>query len=293
MGVAMESNSVVCLLVVNFMADLPKIAVESILYSSDSNIVIGYLDESDIIHLPKHERIEYLLLDSSRLKIFGGSVYQDFDQDSFYSIVQLKWNLIDTLLKRSYGTLIYTDTDVCWVRNPIHTIENAFKAQPKTLAFVQSFTENIDEPRLCMGFAAFRVCQETILLVEVCSETHTKMASKLGRIGDDEVITEIFKLPEYQDRIRELPQSTFPLGNMINLYGRKQIFPGISSPKPYLFHANFVIGLRNKNLLLNRFLFHVKSVHFQGSFPQTMIILVKALRIRLSKIRKSLGLAKE
>jgi hypothetical protein len=289
----MGSNSVVCLLVVNFMSDLPRIAVESILHSSDSNIVVGYLDERDISHLPKHDRIEYLLLDSSRLKINGGSNYQDFDQDSFYSIVQLKWNLIDTLLRRPHGTLIYTDTDVCWVRNPVYTIENGFRTQPKTLAFVQSFTENIDEPRLCMGFAAFRVCQETISLVRICSDTHTEMARKLGRIGDDEVITEIYKLPEYQDRIKELPQSTFPLGNMINLYGRKQIFPGISSPKPYIFHANFVIGLRNKNLLLNRFLFHVRSVHFQMSFSQTILISVKALRLRLSRIRKKLSLAKE
>lgn len=289
----MGSNSAVCLLVVNFMSDLPRIALESILHSSDSNIVVGYLNEKDINHLPKLDRIEYLLLDSSRLKIEGGSSYQDFDQDSFYSIVQLKWNLIDILLSRPYDTLIYTDTDVCWVRNPTPTIENGFRSQPKTLAFVQSFTENIEEPRLCMGFAAFRVCQETISLIRICSDTHTEMARRLGRIGDDEVITEIFKLPEYQGRIKELPQSTFPLGNMINLYGRKQIFPGISSPKPYIFHANFVIGLRNKSLLLNRFLFHVRSVHFKWSLLQMITILAKAIRLRLSKMRNKLGLARE
>lgn len=284
----MRSSSVVCLLVVNHMGPLPEIVIKSILGKSSDDIAIGYVDQADILYLPKDPRIEYLELDKSELDLNGDSRYQDFNADFFYSIVQLKWALLERLMERDYGCVVYNDSDVVWVNNPLPSILGGLASNPEVFLYVQSFTESIDTPRLCMGFAAFRNSPESLEFIGECKQLHKNLFLSNKRIGDDDVVTEMFVTGSYGSKIIELPQSTFPVGRNLNLYSSKEYFPGLTGPKPFIFHANFVIGLTNKILLMNKFLEITHSEYFNKSLKFKFYLFAKAIRLAVGRFRRKL-----
>lgn len=284
----MRSSSVVSLLIVNDMGSLPEIAINSILAKSEDDIAIGYVNDGDILGLPKNPRIEYLKLDESELDLNVDSTYQDFNADFFYSIVQLKWALLERLLERDYGYVVYNDSDVVWVNNPLPSLLGGFKLNPEVFLYVQSFTESIDNPRLCMGFAAFRNSQKSLEFIRECKQLHKNLFLTNKRIGDDDVVTEMFGTGAYRSKIVELPQSTFPVGRNLNLYTNKEYFPGLLGPKPYIFHANFVIGLTNKILLMNRFLEITHSEYFHMSLKLRFFLFAKTIRLAVGRSRRKI-----
>jgi hypothetical protein len=119
---------------------------------------------------------------------------------------------------------------------------------------IQSFTSVPAEPKLCMGFVAFR---NTELITNFISEAESRHRYEIlsnPKVGDDDIVTMLYSEKGFPDWLVELPQSTFPVGNMLNLYSRKSNFPGLSSPKPFIFHANYVVGLQNKRLMTRIFM---------------------------------------
>jgi len=284
----MRSSSVVCLLIVNNMGSLPETVVRSILGKSSDDIAIGYVNEADILRLPKDPRIQYLKLEEPELQINEGSDYQDFNADFFYSIVQLKWTLLERLLESTYKFVVYNDSDVVWVNNPLPSLLRGFESNPQVFLYVQSFTESIDSPRLCMGFAAFRNSPKSLKFINDCKKSHKTLFQSNKRVGDDDVVTEMFVNGSYDSEIIELPQSTFPVGRNLNLYGKREYFPGLSGPKPFIFHANFVIGLTNKILLMNKFLEITDSEFFNKSMRFKFYILAKAIRLAVGRFRRKI-----
>lgn len=270
------------------MGSLPEIVIKSILGKSSDDIAIGYVNDVDILHLPKGPRIEYLKLDESELDLNGDSRYQDFNADFFYSIVQLKWALLERLMESNYRCVVYNDSDVVWVNNPLPSILRGFESNPEVFLFVQSFTESIDSPRLCMGFAAFRNSPKSCEFIRECKQLHKSLFLSNKRIGDDDVVTEMFVNGSYRSKIIELPQSTFPVGRNLNLYGSKEYFPGLTGPKPFIFHANFVIGLTNKILLMNKFLEITDSEYFNKSMKFKLYLFAKAIRLAVGRFRRKL-----
>jgi hypothetical protein len=270
------------------MGSLPEMAIKSILGTSSDDVAIGYVDEEDILHLPKDPRIQYLKLEEPELNLNKDSRYQDFNADFFYSIVQLKWTLLERLLESNYKFVVYNDSDVVWVNNPLPSLLGGFESNPHVFLYVQSFTESIDSPRLCMGFAAFRNSPKSLEFISECKKLHKSLFLSNKRIGDDDVVTEMFVTGSYRSEIVELPQSTFPVGRNLNLYSKKEYFPGLTGPKPFIFHANFVIGLTNKILLMNKFLEITDSEIFNKSLKFKIYILAKTIRLAVGRFRRKI-----
>jgi hypothetical protein len=86
--------------------------------------------------------------------------------------------------------------------------------------------------------------------IESCMSYHTEEFGSNNYLGDDEVLTELYQQVGRPNWIRELPQMFFPVGRMLNLYSTRPKFPGLSAPNPYIFHLNYVVGLRNKRIML-------------------------------------------
>ena len=86
--------------------------------------------------------------------------------------------------------------------------------------------------------------------IESCKSYHTEEFGSNNYLGDDEVLTERYQQVGRPNWIRELPQMFFPVGIMLNLYATRPRFPGLNAPKPYIFHLNYVVGLRNKRIML-------------------------------------------
>jgi len=162
--------------------------------------------------------------------------------------------LLDAILRMGFDVLIYSDLDVVWLQPVDSIVLDTFAARPEVDLLIQSLTRNPSSPELCMGLAAFRNSPRTLELIATASELHEGMSLNKSRVGDDDVITELFKRLGYPHYILELPNAIFPTGNMLNLYRRREAFPGVKAPSPAIYHSNFVIGLENKELLIRIFL---------------------------------------
>jgi len=100
-----------------------------------------------------------------------------------------------------------------------------------------------------MGFVAFRIGDYFNSLVNDASDLHAQMLKTNPRSGDDDVMTAIYRKDNFPVEIQLLPQTTFPVGNLLNLFSKRDQFPGLQPFPPYIFHANFVVGLKKKLLL--------------------------------------------
>lgn len=251
-----SSNSAICFLLVGQLGELPRIALQSVLDRTNAPIFIGILDHKDAVSLPKSDRIHYIKLNllSNDQTSGATSQYQDFSTDTFYQIVQYKWQILLKLLELDFKFIVYSDTDVYWNLNPLPAIEKVFAERPSVEIQIQSFTDDPSDPKLCMGFVAFRVSSKNIDFVKECAKRHEIESSKKRGVGDDDIVTLKFAEQGFPPSILELPQSTFPVGRMLKFYRKKSIMPGLGSPDPYIFHANYVVGLTNKLILIKLFI---------------------------------------
>jgi hypothetical protein len=288
---------IVAFLVINQIPHLPALAINSVLQYSSSQIVVGIVSEEDKYGLPESPRITYMDLKADAQSIglkVGGGAYESFDVDSFFSLVQLKWNLFSKILNEyPKSNLIYNDIDVFWLRPVAEIIEDTFRAFSQTQVLIQHFTWDPNSPQLCMGFVAFRNSNESKILIDECSRLHSKMLMKTPRTGDDDVITHFFTENSQPLSIQLLPQSTFPVGNQLSLFSRKSAFPGLRPFDPYIYHANFVVGAKKK-LLIATIMFRSVGLSYksipiaQRAFLRIMLKVYKLVFLfrRITKIGK-------
>jgi hypothetical protein len=244
------------------MKELPEIAITSAHERSGAEIFLGYLDESDLPSLPDNVVTNRVLLENNSLfeEFNHERVYEDFAQDSFYQIVQLKWQLLLKVFELGYDYVIYSDTDVYWNQDPCKELVEVFQTRRGVHVQIQSFTDQASGPKLCMGFVAFRNSPQSTEFITDCQARHVKYSLEIGRIGDDDIVTQYYEEKDFPELILELPQTTFPTGRMLKLFSKSSKYPGMPSPVPYIFHANFVVGLRNKTILMKVFMNHY-SLH--------------------------------
>lgn len=293
MANADSSSSAICFLLIGQLGELPKIAIQSAIDRTDAPIYIGYLQERDLYDLPKSHRIRHIKLHLLSNDQTTGSTeeYQDFSKYSFYQIVQYKWQLLLTLLEENFKFIVYSDTDVYWNLNPIPALESVFNDRLSVEIQIQSFTDNPSDPKLCMGFVAFRVSSRNKTFILECAKRHEIEFSARKKIGDDDIVTLKYAEDGYPAAILELPQATFPVGRMLKLYRKKSIMPGLSSPAPYIFHANYVVGLTNKLLLTKLFIRHYSKNDkgMQIGFALLVRLFVKRLRQFIRSLRLRLS----
>jgi hypothetical protein len=264
------------------MEVLPSLAINSVLLNSNQNVIVGYISESDISSLPKNERVSYLDLSDSAKTLnidAGGQEYQSFEQNDFFSLVQLKWAMLAGLLQSGeYTYLIYNDIDVLWIQDPTEVIEDSFSAIPYSQILIQNFTADPSQPNLCMGFVAFRNSDESKKIIQECASLHNFLLESNPRTGDDDVISKYYRDHSFTQAILQLPQGLFPVGNFANLFSGKSFFPGLTPFKPFIFHANFVVGIKKKIQLSYLILYVFSRNHQVTTFRITFIKFELSLR---------------
>ena len=286
----MANSSVIGFLVVNRNSDLPYLSILSALKNSDSNICIGFIREVDIIGLPSSSRISFVKLDPEAVGIVAQEQkYMDFSTVEFYKIVQLKWQLLEKLIQTKYDYVFYSDFDVIWLKNPILEIIQSFKISDELHVMIQSFTTTPSEIRLCMGFVAFRNSQVSRDFLTAAKNLHSQLFLDNQRIGDDDVVTRIYRDANQPRWMRELPQATFPVGSLLNLFSKKNSFPGLSAPIPYIFHANYVVGLRNKRIIMYLILKRFSQIPISVTyFRFVTLVILKRFKYFIARKKKQL-----
>jgi len=287
---ATKSTSAVCFLVINKMQVLPSLAINSVLLNSHQHVIVGYVSKSDISSLPQNDRVSYLDLsgEAKTLSIdTGEKAYQSFDQNSFFSLVRLKWAMLEKLmLDNTFSYLIYNDVDVLWIQDPTQVIEDSFNSIAHSEVLIQNFTSDPSQPNLCMGFVAFRNSVESIKIIQECASMHNLLLENNPRTGDDDVISKYYRDHSFSSAILQLPQGLFPVGNFANLFSRKNLFPGLTPFRPYVFHANFVVGIKKK-IQLSYLMLNIFSRNQQVSSSRVILIKIElALRGRYLSLRK-------
>lgn len=254
----MSANSAVVFLVVNDMGRLGNLAINSVLESTESKIFVGYVNLHDIVNLPVNDRICFLDLATSET-VFGGSKYQNYSTELFFQVVSLKWELLEkVLLLDTFDTVIYSDLDVVWFMDVCQSIETLFSTYPWLQVAVQDNSSTIKSLNLCMGLFAIRKSEWSLQFIKGCRELHQRESSTRSKVGDDEIVTEMYKKSENAKNIFLLPQAVFPTGNLVGLSRMMDNYFGLRPPQFAIFHSNYVIGL-HKKLLLQYFAIQNKS----------------------------------
>jgi hypothetical protein len=84
----------------------------------------------------------------------------------------------------------------------------------------------------------------------------------------------------YPNWLCELPQTTFPVGVSLNLFRSKTAFPGLVPQDPFVFHANFVVGLANKVMLMKKFLSREKRTRYNAKFTAAEILMFTSKELK-------------
>jgi hypothetical protein len=282
-----SESSAVSFLIINNMNRLPEIAIKSVLNKCSAPIIIGYINDTDLPTNIDYHRIKLIKLNPPKYlsDIVGKDKkdYLDFSTKNFFQLVQLKWLLLEEILLLGYKYVIYSDTDVIWLKDPMPTLLATFESNPKVHWLMQSVTNEPSDVQLCMGFLAIKNSEVVRNFIKLCKEYHQTLIKNNPYFGDDNVVTDLFKNLNYPEFIRELPQVTFPVGNLLNLYSKKNVFPGLSGPSPYIFHANYAVGLKNKFKLLQVFNKEKRSgiKELKMDFVDSMFLIVSSLKHNL------------
>jgi hypothetical protein len=247
-----EKDIAICFLVINKIKEIPTLSINSCLRNSNSEIYIGYIDEEHLENIPVDSRIKRIkieLPEGMNISNPDGD-YTGFDKLKFFRLVTLKWLLFKQLFNLGYKSIIYSDLDVLWFRNVAAMLREVSGKLPDIDIFIQDQTLDICNPKLCMGLVFIRGTGRVLDLIESCYSIHSDRVEKGEFIGDDDVITDFYRENGFPSWISLLPQVVFPVGVNFNSYLKKGSFPGLRIEKPAIFHANFVIGERNKRLLM-------------------------------------------
>ena len=294
-GSEIDSRCAVIFLVINHIPDLPVLAINSVLQHSESQIYIGTVREEDRDSLPKNNRISYVDLTQEAFALgitSDGGRYESFEKDDFFSLVQLKWALFSKVSQVSQCEfLIYNDIDVFWLRPVLPDIVLAYEKSNEVQMMIQHFSWVPGRPQLCMGFVSFRMGTYFDQLVNTAAGLHAQMLKTNPRTGDDDVITELYNRDGFPSEIQLLPQTTFPVGNLLNLFSKHDEFPGLKPFTPYIFHANFVVGLRKK-LLITKIAFklhglRLNSISLRRRFFMDLQTMVYRVIYQVKKFLKS------
>lgn len=247
-------KGVICYLLINKIPKLPRLAIESALQNTSADIYVGYLNRSDLSELPVSPRINYIDLTVQAVKknlMPESSGYISFDQNFFFQLVQLKWDLFQLVFSETDADFfVYLDLDVVVLKDLVTEFESTFNSLPNAEVLVQDFTHEPSVPRLCMGIFAAKRGSFSHLLFQKCSVFHSETLTTTPRFGDDDVITQVYADLKYKNSIFRLPQHSFPVGNLINLFLPFSPLRGLRPERPFVFHSNFVVGFEKKHLLL-------------------------------------------
>ena len=280
-------ESAVVFLIVNKLDELPLITIKSCSRISNSQIIVGYLHEEDVASLKAIPNINFFHLTPPGDDLRESARYQDFNQQEFFRIVTFKWQLILATLNAGYKVVVYSDLDVYWFRDPVPELIRLHTEQAFDVCIQDDSYSPVDI-RLCMGFASFRNSQQSKDFIIACQQQHKDAVHARGKVGDDDIVTNYYLENNFPHWINRLPQYTFPVGRQLNAYARKNQIAGLNAPTPYIFHANWVIGLRNKILLTKKAASLINPQESRLGPYDSVEILLRRKRYELGMKRKKI-----
>jgi hypothetical protein len=276
----------ICFLVINNIEELPHVAIKSALNNSGLPVIVGYVAENDINPL-RDLPVKFVKIMEVETPVKSGD-YSAFDESDFYRIVMNKWQLLLQILPE-FDFLIYSDIDVLWIEDASAEIGSVFQNKAEVDLVMQSFGPSESSPSLCMGFIGVRNTERSFDFIRICKSKHKELISTNPLIGDDDVATAVLRDLNYPLWLHRLSPIYFPVGNTLDLFTGKQSYPGIGAPKPFIFHLNYVVGLKNKRLMMRVISLHNPTWNIETTMTITwrISLILKKFKFLLGQFRKS------
>lgn len=248
-----RNQFVVTLLVINKIDYLGELALQSILRLTDAPIIVGYLNSADVEELRKFTSLTFFQLDkeAAHIGLDSSGKYQDYENENFFKLVQLKWPLFkhaSTVFNAEF--VIYSDLDVVWIESPEKYLREVYFENEGVNICIQDATFKGSTKALCMGFVSFRNNSRSQQILEECRKEHAKSLVQNPKSGDDGVITDYFNKLKDKSDFFLLPQLSFPIGLFSNAFGDHSPFSGLTVTQPFIFHANYLVGARRKAIMM-------------------------------------------
>jgi hypothetical protein len=151
-----------------------------------------------------------------------------------------------------YRHVIYSDLDVAWLRNPVPHLNEIHKEH--SFAF-QSEAQSVCRKILCFGFVSIRSSVISRYFISSLVKNLKPSGSLALHESDQEALNRLHQTSRYFYRtVYVLSEALFPNGLGYKLFAKDDEDTQLTQKlEPYIFHANFVVGLPKKRYLLQKY----------------------------------------
>jgi hypothetical protein len=173
------------------------------------------------------------------------SAYVDWNTDAFNVLMSYRFRVLRVILAEGKKVVV-SDIDVAWLRNPLPYLSEVLRRYSWACQ-VEARAEF--PPNFCLGFYAVRATPDTIELIEL---NLTAMGARAVKPADQALFREILiDNPKFLAKVFALPESAFLSGLLYrSVAGQDDCVPLEGRMQPFIFHANWCVGLENKQRLL-------------------------------------------
>jgi len=171
--------------------------------------------------------------------------YSEWGSTGFNEVTSYKWLILIDALKRGYKNAIYSDVDIAYIANFDEYINN-ISSQYKLGMQSESLPKYPAE--CCTGFMFFR--SDTIHLLEQIVEINK---ANISSGNDQDIFNKIYSQNiNIQKELFLFPEALFPNGLHYKNFLQDPYDPIRGKLQPFIFHANYVLGLEAKIALLKK-----------------------------------------
>lgn len=173
------------------------------------------------------------------------SSYSEWGTPDFNEVTSYKWLIIIDALKRGYKNVIYSDVDIAYIIDfdgYISNLARQYKLGMQSESLPQFPAE------CCTGFMYFR--NDTVDILKQIVEINK---INLAHGNDQDIFNKIYcGNINLQKELYLLPEALFPNGLHYKNFLQDSYDPIRGRLQPFIFHANYVLGLEAKIGLLKK-----------------------------------------
>ncbi|WP_426610873.1 putative nucleotide-diphospho-sugar transferase [Bradyrhizobium sp. McL0616] len=174
--------------------------------------------------------------------------YVEWDTAEFNVLLTYRFPVLRILLSEG-SNVVCADADVAWLRNPLPYLSDVLERYPWACQ-IEPYAQF--PSHFCLGFFALKATAETIELIDLHIARNVGEALKQA---DQTLFRDILlETPRYFASVFALPESLFPTGRLyqaLQFRGVPPPVPMLDTQGPFIFHANWCVGLDNKQRLLS------------------------------------------
>jgi len=236
-----------------FLENVLQNLMDISLSGCEVRIMAASRDEDELLELIKKYKLAIYVdvekgLDEIPSSIAGS---HDYGTPCFNQLMHQKVFFIHRNL-HAYRHVIYSDLDVAWLRNPIPHLNEIHKKY--AFAF-QSEAQSVCRKILCFGFLSIRSSIVSRYYFGILARSLKSSASLALYESDQEILNRLYQSSRYLHRaVYILSETLFPNGLGYKLLAKDDEDAQLTQRlQPYIFHANFVVGLPKKRCLLEKY----------------------------------------